>query len=74
MRYDPEEAKRLVVEAGYPNGVDVVFEYPTDRGQSRVTEMELFQDQLKKVGINLKPPAMAYAEYSKLKKKLKFHL
>ena len=70
MRYDPEEAKRLVVEAGYPNGVDVVFEYPTDRGQSRVTEMELFQDQLKKVGINLKPSAMAYAEYSKLKKKL----
>ncbi len=29
--YDPSRAKRLLAEAGYPNGFDVVLDVPTDR-------------------------------------------
>lgn len=69
LRHDPAEARRVLAQAGYPNGVSVDFEVPTDRGQFQVTQMELLQAQLKKAGINLVPKPLAYAEYSTLKKK-----
>lgn len=52
-RYDPEQAKRLLAEAGYANGLSL--DLPTDdtRSQSEQTLYALFQAQLKKVGINL---------------------
>jgi len=53
FKHDPVEAKRLLAEAGYPNGV--TLELPTDnaRTQNEVTLYQLMQAQLKKVGMNV---------------------
>ncbi len=54
LRYDPQEARRLVGEAGYPNGVDVEWMYPaTGTATDYVPLSTLVQAQLKKGGINL---------------------
>ena len=49
--YDPEKAKELLTEAGYPNGFDLDF-YVTS-GQTYEEIGTILQDQLKEVGINL---------------------
>ena len=68
MPHDPAQAKQLVIDAGYPNGLEVAFEYPTDNGQVYITDFQLIQSQLKKAGINMVAKPMSYAEYSATKK------
>ena len=52
--YDPQKAQQLLSAAGFTNGVQLEFIYPgTSYGQDYVTGIQLFQAQLKKVGINL---------------------
>jgi len=54
LKHDPAEAKRLVAEAGYPNGIDIVWEFPGRAyGEIYVTGIQLMQAQLKKGGINV---------------------
>ena len=53
LRHDPAEAKRLITEAGYPNGLDVEFFASQAYGQTHLSQAELMQSQLKKAGINL---------------------
>ncbi|MBF4692125.1 ABC transporter substrate-binding protein [Fusibacter ferrireducens] len=48
--YDLDEAKRLLAEAGYPNGLDLEITVPTGY---RVTTAELLQAQLSQIGINV---------------------
>jgi len=48
---DKEKAKALVKEAGYPNGVDVVF--TQDSSRTYMLSAEIMQAQLKEVGINV---------------------
>lgn len=54
LRHDPAEAKRLVAEAGYPNGLDIDFFASQAYGQTHLSQAELMQSQLKRAGINLK--------------------
>jgi ABC-type transport system substrate-binding protein len=68
--YDLERSKRLLREAGYANGVEIKFQFPTDRGTDEVAEAELLQAQLKKAGINLVLDPMPYEQMSTQKKKL----
>jgi peptide/nickel transport system substrate-binding protein len=68
MPYDPAQGKQLMVEAGYANGLDIQFEYPTDNGQVYIVDFQLLQSQLKKIGVNFVAKPMSYAEYSATKK------
>lgn len=50
--YDPDKARRLLTEAGYPNGFKVKLLATSTYGMHRMTA-EVIQDQLKQVGINV---------------------
>ncbi len=52
-KYDPEAAKRLLAEAGYPDGVTLELPTDTSRSQSEITLYQLMQAQLKKVGVTV---------------------
>jgi ABC-type transport system substrate-binding protein len=52
-RHDLEEARRLVREAGHPNGVNLELIIHTEEEKTNISTMELLQAQLKKAGINL---------------------
>jgi len=48
---DQEKAKQLLAEAGYPNGIDVVFQQ--DSSKTYMTSAEVMQAQLAEVGIRV---------------------
>jgi len=50
IKYNPEEAKRLIAEAGYPNGFDMIINQTTD-SPTTLAVHELVQSMLAKVGI-----------------------
>ena len=54
--YDPERAKRMLAEAGYPNGFDVEFAISSNfQGLAKGQEVaEAIVDQLRKVGVRAK--------------------
>lgn len=52
LRHDPEEAKRLLAQAGHSNGLDIELAF-FPSGDDAKTLVELFQAQLKKGGINI---------------------
>jgi len=55
--YDPELAKDLLRQAGYPNGFEFTMAIPGPGIKNMQSQGELIQDQLSKVGIkaNIKP-------------------
>jgi peptide/nickel transport system substrate-binding protein len=53
MPYDPAKAKKLLAEAGYPNGFETVLKV-SPQYYYTVRTGEILTDQLKKVGVNVK--------------------
>jgi peptide/nickel transport system substrate-binding protein len=56
--YDPEKAKQMLTEAGFPNGLEIDYYSPTGRYPKDREVAQVIVEQLSKVGIkaNLKTP------------------
>ena len=64
VKYDPEQAKKLLAEAGYPNGLDTVLATTNGYGVAHIEQGELINDFLNKVGIRTKMKVVEYAAYT----------
>ena len=63
LQRDVEAAKALLVEAGYPDGIDLTIDVGNTDGPWHQTMCELWRDQLKDVGINLNINVMPASKY-----------
>jgi peptide/nickel transport system substrate-binding protein len=61
--YDPEQAKKLLAEAGYPNGFDIEMTTSDGWGPTIVNRAQWVQEDLKKVGINVTLKVLDYATF-----------
>jgi|SRR5579884_354498 len=61
--YDPDRARQLVVEAGYPNGIDVELGCPLNRYIKDKDICEAFASMFTQVGIRTKPSTPEYATF-----------
>ncbi|WP_028401360.1 glutathione ABC transporter substrate-binding protein [Ectobacillus panaciterrae] len=59
--YDVNEAKKLLKEAGYENGLDLTL-ITSDR-KERINMAEVIQSQLKGIGVNVKVQVLEYGAY-----------
>jgi peptide/nickel transport system substrate-binding protein len=72
LKYDPTQAKQLLAEAGYANGLNLQFVYNTIYGDDYVTQVQLLQSQLKPIGINLELNLLTGVDYDTRKKQHDF--
>jgi peptide/nickel transport system substrate-binding protein len=63
FRHDPKEARRLLAEAGYPNGFKAPLTATAGYGQDMVDAVQLVLRDLKEVGINAELKLQEYGAY-----------
>ncbi|MFC1491558.1 ABC transporter substrate-binding protein, partial [Nitrospinota bacterium] len=63
--YDPARAKKLLAEAGYPNGFDVDFIVPLGRYIMGKETAEAISGQLEKVGVRAKVSPLEWGAYNR---------
>ena len=61
--YNPEKAKKLLAEAGYPNGFQVVLDAPNDRYVNDEQIAQAIASSLSKIGIKVKVNAIPKATF-----------
>lgn len=61
--YDPEKAKKLLADAGYPNGLKAKFISPQGRYPKDFEMAQALQQQWKKAGIDVTLDTMEWAAY-----------
>ncbi|MDX1810005.1 MAG: ABC transporter substrate-binding protein [Sulfurospirillaceae bacterium] len=70
VKYDPAKAKKLLAEAGYPNGFDIVLDSPNNRYINDAQIAQAVASSLAKIGIRVKvnatPKSTFFAETGKL--------
>jgi peptide/nickel transport system substrate-binding protein len=62
-RHDPQEARRLLAEAGFPNGFQTQFHATRGYGPDFLDAMQLVQRNLKEVGIDAQLKLQEYGAY-----------
>ncbi|MBI4303434.1 MAG: ABC transporter substrate-binding protein [Chloroflexi bacterium] len=64
FRYDPEEAKRLLKEAGYPNGFDIkIYSYTMGGAPFQPKVAEVVQGYWRKVGVKAEVAPIDYGMF-----------
>lgn len=71
--YDPERAKQLLAEAGYPNGLELTMSAPSGRYLKDKESAELMQAMLAEVGINVKLELLEWSKFNERYKAKKFN-
>lgn len=61
--YDPERARKLLDEAGYPDGFEATFFHPTGRYLEDAEIAEVVQFYLADIGVSIKLETMEWATY-----------
>jgi len=61
--YDPDEAQRLLADAGFPDGFEATMTVTTGYGETIVREAQWVQQDLAKVGIDVELEVQDYATY-----------
>ncbi len=62
-KFDPDRARQLLKDGGFPNGVDVDMQYPSNRYAFGNEVAQAIVAQLADVGIRVKLEAMEYAAF-----------
>ena len=62
--YDVEKAKALMAEAGYPDGIEESFEVLTPPWNNNIKILEIYQQNLKEIGINIEIKPIEMAAYN----------
>jgi peptide/nickel transport system substrate-binding protein len=63
LKADPEQAKKLLAEAGHPNGLEVTIDCGNTNGPWQQQVCEIFREQLAKAGIRLNINIMPAEQY-----------
>jgi len=64
LPYDPKAAKQLVIDAGYPNGIDITYRsYPTPGVPEKLEIDQAIASYLRAVGIRAKVEVGEYGAY-----------
>jgi peptide/nickel transport system substrate-binding protein len=71
-KYDPEGAKKLLVEAGYPNGFGLTLHTPNNRYVNDARIAQAVAQMLSRIGVDTKVIAMPSATYFTQATDLKF--
>ncbi len=61
--YDPQKARQLLAEAGYPDGFKAVFHHPSGRYLMDSTIAEAVQAMLREVGVQIELQTMEWSAY-----------
>ncbi len=68
LKYDPEQAKQLLAQAGLAGGLNVEFLYPgKSYGEGYISLMQLMQAQWAKVGINVSFKSAESGEFNDIR-------